>query len=422
VLKWVFGNNRSEKAAHQAPPYEVARDEAANGSIDERTRLARCEDLPPEFLYYFATDKDPGVRAAVAHNIGTPLQADILLAKDREASVRSALAKKIAKILPNIRPDQSEKLAELAFEVLEILAEDQAVQVRKIIAESIKSLDNVPKPIVQLLARDLEDSVSMPVLEFSPLLEEQDLLNLILTGISSKRLAAVSRREDLTVELIDTIVKTHDDIAVEALIENEKANIPKKTMDKIVDASTSRERWQFALASRKSIPADTLFRLSRFATEAVLKRLRTRSDLGEELHAELQTAVEHRVEETFEQPISMNPEDMAYKKAKALKDADELSETRILSAISNNDRPFVDAALAVLAGQPMGDIRNLLKMQSAKSVLALTWKCGLSMKTALAIQEKILCLPFGKMLRPTAGGAYPMSDDDLSWQSELLFD
>lgn len=422
MLNWVFGSKRNEKSARKAPSYEEAKDVAATGSVGERLELAKCEGLPPEFLYYFASDQDDSVRRAVAANPGTPLQADVILAKDREVSVRTVLAEKIAKILPDIRADESEKLAELAFEVLETLAEDQAIQVRQVVADSIKSLDNVPKPIVQLLARDLDEVVSMPVLEYSPLLDEQDLIGLILTGISGKRLAAVSRRQNLTTGLIDAIVETEDEIAVEALIGNEHAEISDQTLNQIVDAAEDREGWQSAIATRSRVKEGTLLRLSRFATASVLKRLRERSDLGPELHTELESVVANRVNNKIEATEPESPDDVACKKAKDLHAEGKLTEREVLKAIKSDDRLYVEAALSVLAEQPLSRIRDILKMKSPKSVLATTWKSGLSIDVAVALQEDTLRLPASKVMRAKGKRQYPISDDDLSWQAELLFD
>ena len=428
MLNWVFGSKRSKGGGKTAPPYEEAREIAESGSNANRAALATCEDLPPEFLYYFASDKDVGVRAAVAGNPGTPLQADVILAKDRDLAVRSVLATKITKMIPDINPDESEKLAELAFEVLESLAEDQETQIRQIVAESIKSLDQVPKPIVQLLARDLEEVVSMPVLEYSPMLDEQDLLGLLLAGIGGKRLAAVSRRSDLTSGLIDAIVETDDEVAVQALIGNERAAISDQTLNQIVDAARNREGWQSALATRVRVKEGTLLRLAKFATKNVLQRLKDRSDLGPDLHAELETAVTERVNEKIDLPepaqvrTKASLEQETLQKIKEMHKAGKLTERDVLKAIESDNRLFADAALAVLTDQSIGRIREVLKMKSAKSILALTWRAGLSMTTAVTIQEKLLRLPASKIMRAGPKGLYPISEDDLSWQAELLFD
>jgi uncharacterized protein (DUF2336 family) len=41
-------------------------------------------------------------------------------------------------------------------------------------------LDNVPKPIVSLLAKDVDDLVASPVLEFSPLLSDAELVQIVV--------------------------------------------------------------------------------------------------------------------------------------------------------------------------------------------------------------------------------------------------
>lgn len=431
MLKWVFGSKRKEAPKHKAPPYEEARAIAATGTSDKREAIAKCEDLPPELLYYFASDQDVGVRKAVAANPGTPLQADVILSNDKETSVRAVLAGKIANILPDIRADQSEKLATLAFQVLETLANDKATEVRQIVADSVRSLDNVPKPIAALLARDVEDSVALPIIEFSPLLDEQDLLDLVVAGIGSKRLAAVSKREDLTPELIDAIVDTDDDSAVETLIGNEHAAIPDRTIDHIVEGSKNREQWQSALAGRSQLPLDMLIKLSKFATSSVLGRLRKRSDLGADVHEKLEKAVSERVSESIADqdgpaPTGNDEQDgvdpnSPLAKAKALHERGELTEATLLKAIKKGDENFVCAILAVLAGQPEGTVRRILKMDSAKSVLTLCWACGLTMTAAVAVQEKVVRLTSSKIMRPAAGGGYPLEEDDLEWQAGLLF-
>jgi len=156
--------------------------------------------------------------------------------------------------------------------------------------------------------------------------------------------------------------------------------------------------------------------------------MRDRSDLGTELHAELQTAVTERVNEKIDLPEpaatkkKTTPEEETYKKIKEMHAAGKLTEREVLKAIAKDDRLFADAALSVLTDQPISRIREILKMKSAKSVLALTWRAGLSMTTAVTIQEQVQRLPAPKVLRAGPGGKYPLSEDDLSWQAELLFD
>ena len=171
-----------------------------------------------------------------------------------------------------------------------------------------------------------------------------------------------------------------------------------------------------------------MLRLAKFATKNVLQRLKDRSDLGPDLHAQLETAVTERVNEKMDLPEpapvreKVSPEQDTLEKIKEMHGAGKLTEREVLKAIESDNRLFADAALAVLTDQSIGRVREVLRMKSAKSILALTWRAGLSMTTAVAIQEKLLRLPASKIMRAGPKGLYPISEDDLSWQAELLFD
>ena len=139
MLNWVFGNivkrkrkrRRSEKRPKgNKPPYEEAKIIAEKGSVEERRNLASHENLEPEILYYFTDNEAPEVRREVANNPGTPLQADLILAHDTNDEVRMELARKIGQLVPHLPREQNKRLAEMALEVLEILAEDQLPMVR----------------------------------------------------------------------------------------------------------------------------------------------------------------------------------------------------------------------------------------------------------------------------------------------------
>ena len=190
MLNWVLGNKRKgktaspkkKKATGKKPSYEKSREIASKGSITERQNLAQHEDLEPEILYYFASDSGAEVRREVAENPGTPLQGDLVLARDVDEEVRCELATKIGRLVPQLSPDESERLTDMAVEVLEVLARDELPRVRAIIAEELKHADNVPKSVIERLASDLEEIVSVPVLEYSPLLNASDLVNLVPGG------------------------------------------------------------------------------------------------------------------------------------------------------------------------------------------------------------------------------------------------
>ncbi len=194
MIKWMFAKaGKLSGKGGAAPDYEKAKIQAASADPAERARLASMSQLQPEFLYYFASDKSPEVRREVAKNEGTPIQADIILARDPDELVRQELGGKIARLMPDLSFEENEKLASMVLEVVETLSQDAAPVARSVVAESIKARDDIPKRIVDRLAQDTEAVVSVPVIQFSPLLTDDDLLALIDIGRSGSLLAMARR-------------------------------------------------------------------------------------------------------------------------------------------------------------------------------------------------------------------------------------
>ena len=71
----------------------------------------------------------------------------------------------------------------------------------------MKSLDSVPQSHIKKLVEDAEVIVSAPILEYSPLLSEVELVQIIASGIQGDALSAVARRisisEDISAATVD---------------------------------------------------------------------------------------------------------------------------------------------------------------------------------------------------------------------------
>jgi len=196
--KWFKFKIRKDQADRpKAPNYDECKRILLEEGSKKKIELANSEGVRPEILYFLSSDQDYKVRCAVARNPDTPIQADVVLSKDKEVQVRLALSEKLSEVLPDLRPDQNEKVTEMAYEILKTLAVDQDKQVRVALANSEKSLGTVPKSIAMTLAEDPEDAVAPPILEFSFLLDDHDLMGLIMGGLRQARLGALASRVEL---------------------------------------------------------------------------------------------------------------------------------------------------------------------------------------------------------------------------------
>ena len=171
--------------------YDEAKSIAHDGDESARVALAERTDVAPELLYYLAQDTQPVVRLAIARNSTAPMHADLLLAKDDDESVRAAIAEKISNPETVSSGYATDRLRDMAHEALTLLAKDQALRVRKTIAEALKEVANAPANAIRRLAWDVESVVATPILKYSPVLSDHDLIEIILAQPSPGAISAV---------------------------------------------------------------------------------------------------------------------------------------------------------------------------------------------------------------------------------------
>ena len=260
--------------------YETARKVLEKNQLAQRTELAGREDSPAEMLYYLAGDELPKVRRRVAKNPHTPIQADELLTDDKDDEVRMELARKISRLVPGLPQDAQVKLRERMEAILEKLADDHLPRVRQIVAEEIKHSDNVPKSIALRLAKDLEEVVRAPILEYSPLLSDDDLLQIMASGIVDGAMAPIAKRQHVSEPVADAIVAALDVSAVASLLANKNAQIREETLDAIIDQAEDIHRWHKPIVMRPELPLRAVRRVAGFVASSLLSILLEREDLN----------------------------------------------------------------------------------------------------------------------------------------------
>lgn len=405
--------------------YEKAKDLAGGDSPRQRRRLAERTDVPPEILYFLAEDEEPAVRRAIAANATTPVQADVILARDVDDAVRSDIARKIARLAPQLSADEQDRMRETVVEILEVLARDQLPRVRRILAEELKDAKNVPPGVVLRLARDADAEVAVPVLECSPLLSDDVLLEIIAAHPAGSRLDAISRRSGLGPEVADAIVATDDEDAVAALLGNASAQIREETLDSLVERAERVPSWHKPLVRRPTLSSRAIRRLSEFVAESLIGELTARRDIDPATARVIAGAVRDRIRR---EPAAggdaaeaeASTEGTAEERALRLHTDGKLSEDAILAALGKGDRAFVSAALALLSEMPAEAVQKIAAMQSAKGVIALAWKSGLGMRAAVQIQLRLARIAPAKVLHPKNGVDFPLTAEEMTWQLEFF--
>ena len=424
MLGWVLGKQRRKKRKKKPkgkrPNYDQAKVIVENGDVAERRNLAMQEDIEPEILYFLTTDKDPLVRREIADNDGTPLQADMILAKDPDEEVRKEVAHKLGRLLPDISVDQQDKLSKMALDILDTLARDQMRDVRAIVSDEIKHARNVPKNVVRRLAEDAESVVSAPVLEYSPLLSDKDLLEIVAFGIESGAMTSIAKRKELPQEVVDAIIESGDENAIPALLENKSAKISEKTIDMIAVEAEGHEEWHPPLVDRGNLPVRTVRRIASFVSAALFERLIENNDVEEKAVDEMRMEVRKRIDsnELLDTETDTAREKAMERAGKLFKQG-KLTEDVVKKAIDINDSHFTRYAISHMSGLPSEVVTKMLGSGSGKAVTSLCWKAGMTMRMAVQLQRKVAKVRLNSLLRARGANEYPLTDDDMEWQIEF---
>jgi uncharacterized protein (DUF2336 family) len=425
LISRFFG--RSPGASGEPVDFDEAKKLARHGDASIRKELAARSDLKPELLYFLAEDPSPEVRREIALNTATPAHANLILARDADEEVRTRLAAKIAKLAPHLPVDEQDRIRRLTCDALEILARDQATMVRLIISETLKDVTSAPVEVIRRLAHDLELAVAAPVLEFSPILTDEDLIAVIESAPVKGALSAISRRATVSPKISDAIAATDDVEAIAAMLANRSAQIREETLDRIVDRAPDIQEWHAPLVNRPQLTSRAAVRIARMVADDLLTVLKGRNDLSPEVIEEVARVVHRRLaaEEPKSERVSITVPDAEkitgrgedpMQKAKAMHAEGKLTDEVLNQAMVLHDLEFITAALAVLSGLSRNVVDKIITTKSAKGMVALAYRSKLSATMAAQLQMKVSRIPPSSLLSARFDGQYPLSSEEVDWQ------
>jgi uncharacterized protein (DUF2336 family) len=424
-----MADNRTEGGEPLTPPeampptrgqgimvYERAKAMATDPRGDVRLDLAGNSEAPPELLFYLSDDDDPRVLAAVAANPATPLRAAPRLARARQDDVRSLLAGKLARQLPDLQKPDQEALRGVAEHALEMLAADKVVRVRSAVASAIREIECVPHRLAAQLARDIAREVAEPILRSCALLSDAELLDLVRAQPLPWIVQAVAARPALAPLVADAVIDSDDAEAIQTLADNSRTSLAPTSLERLVAKSRSQVPLQESMARRPELNPKLARVMAEFVEETVRRVLAERADFD----AESRNAIAAIMSRRLDFAKSYASRDGGETKAIRLFKAGRLTEEAVWDALSWGDRDFVRTALALLADTTPETVQRVLDTQSPKAATALSWRAGLSMRCAREVQARGSGIPPRQVLNARHGTEYPLTEAEMNWQLEFF--
>jgi len=259
--------------------------------------------------------------------------------------------------------------------------DDASPLVRQAMAEVFARSLEAPAAIVQALSVD-QPSVSLPILEHSPLLIDADLVDIVATG-NSETQCAIARRINLPASVCAAIAEVGTAEAALELIENAYAELAPFSWDRIVERHGHLAAIRESMLVLEDLPAATrlalVAKLSDTLAQFVVARNWLSADRAERL------ASEARDRSTVNIAAASRGEDMVGL-VRHLRVTGQLTAGLILRALLSGNLELFEAALAELSDLPRSRVAALLHDRGSASLLALLKRAGLPESTFAAFR------------------------------------
>ncbi len=291
------------------------------------------------------------------------------LTQDRSAKVRADTAAKVADSLGSSLSDSERQLAN---DVCRQFVQDAAVEVRAALAENLKQSNAVPHDVAVALAADAAE-VALPILQFSEVLTDDDLLGLIADNDPKKQMA-IARRSEVSADVSDALVDTLNEDVVAELVANDGAEIRDETFDRVLEEFKDSDRVKAPMVYRKHLPIGVAERLVSLVSERLCEHLMTHHELPDSTRTDLLMKTRERA------TMTLSSAETAGELVEALARNGRLTASIIIRAICMGDLPFFEWALARRASVPIENARVLIHDEGSLGLEALYRKAELSDK------------------------------------------
>ena len=293
------------------------------------------------------------------------------LLSDPSGTARAETAAKIAHQFAHTSLSQGER--QIAEQIIRIMVRDAEIRVREALSVNLKDCDDLPPDVATALARDVR-TVSLPVLQFSNVLTDADLIEIVRSHDPDKQ-TAIAQRQSVSESLSYTLTEDGAEAAVAALVKNPGANLSEGSLQLALDRFPGSEAVAEGMVRRAGLPATVVERLVGHVSDALKDYLVTHHDLSKSVADDLAVRSRERATVGLLDPDADDAE--AHRLALQLKASGRLTPSLILRAVCMGDVLFFESALALLADIPMGNARVLIHDKGSLGLRAIYEKAGL---------------------------------------------
>ncbi len=260
-------------------------------------------------------------------------------------------------------------------QIFRLLVKDTEITVRAMLAEQLKSSSELPRDIALTMARDVAEEVAIPMLRYSEVLTEEDLIVLVRETSHLSRHIAIGQRETVPQRVSEALLAGGEPKVAEVLAANKGSVLSEGALQLLLARFSGETGIMRSLAHRPNLPVKIAEKLVAHVSASLAASMRKKYKLTDQHIAKVEDSTRSAAtislikdghgEETVEQLVSQ------------LVAFNRLTPSLVFSALAEGRMMFFEAALARMSGMPTASVRRLLEDHGELGLRAIYTKANL---------------------------------------------
>jgi uncharacterized protein (DUF2336 family) len=285
------------------------------------------------------------------------------IARDRSEGGRSLLVNSICDLFIDSGHEYSVRESALMTIILcQLIGEVESV-VRQELAKRLSGVATAPRELIVELAND-EIGVAESVLQYSPVLHDSDLVEIVLHRAREHQLVIASRQE-IGESVSGALVETGNVSVITTLLNNNSAVISNLSLEYLVEQSERIDAFQQPLLHREELSADLAKKMCGWVSAALRKHVVDRFDIPE---SELDKAIDGAVSNAATRMKVTRPGGKASELVDQLARSDMLTAQGLIQVLREGEIPLFEAMFARFAGLEINLIKKVLYEAGGQSL------------------------------------------------------
>ncbi len=284
-----------------------------------------------------------------------------ILAQQPSGPARAVLASKLGK---DYRQGSFTSLGELELvnDIFRMLMKDAETSVRRALADELAYCDDAPRDVIIALTKD-ENSIALPVLKYSPVLTEEDLLTLVASTQEVARWVAIAQRETVPEKLTESLMNTGHRLVMKEVVANAGSQLSEKTLESHWASVCKDQSMLEVMVARGNLPLTIAEKLFHTVSEELKQKLATEYKFNTpSLRSAVCNVREWQMLGIVPAQTGLDPRDDVHidELVNDMHAQGRLSYSLLMRALCTGNVQLFEAGIAKLAGVPRVNARILL--------------------------------------------------------------